>query len=931
MKRILKRIAIVTLTVFMCLTCIDLQVKAASPTDGEAYAVLVNDEDFIFFRSTEQYEEKAELQTVTDINGKSYTGIVFADVENGLYNSDIIGDYNYRVKKVYVAENTVIKPKECYYMFADMHSMTEFSAKGFDTSEAKNMGEMFAYCSSLTELDLSTFDTSSVTDMSFMFVHCYSLKKLNISSFDSGKVENMNGMFNGTNNLEEIVLGPKFTVWTESASLEHGMWSHEGLEIHSYDLPEQYAANAASWAGTWKNVIAQITSLELYDAVIPVDGGTGISWTWEPNDYKVNGSFIWKSSDTSIADFSDVTHGYIYGIKPGTVTVTATTTDGSNITAECTVRVVDGFGYAVLQDDGDLVFLRSKQEIYDDEGEITDLNGKTFKGKIFQYVDEDYFHGWNYDDENAPLVKRVYVAEGSTIYPTDMQNYFYNLVNMTEADLRGFDTTNTDRFAHLFADCKSLKKIDMSSFVISSEATYVYNLFGGCDSLEEIILGPEIHNLDELPMGIWTHESSGIKKTGEELGYEYPRNAKEWAGKWTRKLVTTTGLKFTQDEYEVEEGYVYGLELIVTPEDGTSPLVWESSDPEIVEIWSDGTIIGRKLGTATVTVKTEDGTVSAQCKVTVVERVERFDSYRVFGSNRYKTSLEIAKVFTQWSGLEKAECIILACGSNFADALAGSYLSAVKHAPIIIINDANLDLVKKNVKDLLAENGQIYILGGEVAVSATVEKEMKKITKNVKRLAGSNRYGTNLEILKEAGMDDADTILVATGGNFADSLSASATGLPMLLVKDSLSNEQKAFLEKNKGKKLVILGGEKAVVPAIEKALAKYGKVERLAGGTRFETSVKIAEKFFEDPWLAMVAYSNDYPDGLCGGPIGVIFGSPLILTRSDNLTAAKDYFKKYDIHEIIAFGGTTRLTDKDIKKLLNAKEVNYHEFEYKD
>ena len=143
------------------------------------------------------------------------------------------------------------------------------------------------------------------------------------------------------------------------------------------------------------------------------------------------------------------------------------------------------------------------------------------------------------------------------------------------------------------------------------------------------------------------------------------------------------------------------MKYTITPEDSSSGLEWESSDPSVVEVVDNGVVVGRVVGgTATITVRTTDGTnLSATCTVKVVERQERYYAYRVSGANRYKTSLEIATVFCEWWGEEKVDNIVLAFGGNFADALAGSYLAAVKSAPIVIINDRNIDLIKKYVKN----------------------------------------------------------------------------------------------------------------------------------------------------------------------------------------------------------------------------------------
>lgn len=761
------------------------------------------------------------------------------------------------------------------------------------------------------------------------------------------------------------------------------------------------------------------TALYMEDNIVPLNGTGWIEYRLEPWDQDVSRELKWESADESIATVDD--KGNVTGHKPGDVKIYATTTDGSNIKAECNVWVLneESAAYAVLLDNGDFVFLRSFEEpaYYGDGQEIKDIKGNTYKGKVFSYIERKYGNEWTYAEGINDKIKKAYVAEGSTIYLLDMQNFFYNCVNMTEVNFNGFNTERVERFDHLFARCGSLEKIDMSGVSMKSVEGY-YNMFGECDSLTEIILGTELNAwaLMELPAGKWTRGTESY--LAYDIAIEYSSHPEDLAGTWTRKLVPATAIKFEYDEYEVWcPNYGTELKVIFTPEDATSPLEWKSSDETIAKAYSSGEVVGYKPGTVTITVRTTDGTnltatctvnvvprpepvylqrfkftkkeyevpvnshlaleyevtpegaeiddlfwessdesiaevyggvvypknmgtvtitgsngdgtIKDTCTVKVTERVE-YENYvwRVYGDNRYKTSMAIAEAYRDWFTDGKVDNVILACGTNFADALAGSYLSAVKFAPIIIINDDNIDRVKNYVKESVEPDGTVYILGGNVAVSEKVEKEMKKVFKNIKRLAGSNRYGTNLEILKEAGMN-ADSILVATGNNFADSLSASAAGLPMLLVKDSLNSDQKAFLEKNKGKKLYILGGTSAVGSAVEKELKKYGEVKRVAGASRFETSIEIAKTFFDEPYYAMFAYSNDYPDGLCGGPIGVILGSPLILTRSDKLTEATKYCKDMGILEAIVFGGEARLTNSDVKKLLNQKSLHFEERKY--
>ena len=119
-------------------------------------------------------------------------------------------------------------------------------------------------------------------------------------------------------------------------------------------------------------------------------------------------------------------------------------------------------------------------------------------------------------------------------------------------------------------------------------------------------------------------------------------------------------------------------------------------------------------------------------------------------------------------------------------------------------------------------------------------------------------------ILKEVGVSSGKEILVCTATNFADSLSGSATGLPILLVhneKGELTKDQKAYLAKLRRCSFTIVGGENAVSKQLETQLQSYGKVRRLAGENRFETSVLVAKTYFKDSDACVLAYAYNFPD----------------------------------------------------------------------
>ena len=290
---------------------------------------------------------------------------------------------------------------------------------------------------------------------------------------------------------------------------------------------------------------------------------------------------------------------------------------------------------------------------------------------------------------------------------------------------------------------------------------------------------------------------------------------------------------------------------------------------------------------------------------------------RIYGADRYKTAFEVADALKESLGIEKFENIVVACGTNFADALSGSYLANQKNAPILLVRNRNQEInaVKEYIKANLASGGTVYLLGGEKAMPKAMESGLDGFV--VKRLAGATRYETNLEILKEAGVAGQD-ILVCTGKEYADGLSVSAVNKPVLLVKDNLNNAQKKFLSGLSGNKIYVIGGTNAVSAKTENALKAYGTVTRIGGATRYDTSVNVAKAFFPNASSAVLAYGKNFPDGLSGGALAYSMNAPLILTANDKQPQAKGYATTAGIKSGVVLGGPTLISDSVVKEIFS-------------
>lgn len=94
---------------------------------------------------------------------------------------------------------------------------------------------------------------------------------------------------------------------------------------------------------------ALATSISLNQSTlnIAVGGSQTLIATVLP-EYTSNKTVIWQSSNTNVATVND--NGEVTGMSPGTVSITATTTDGSNLSASCSVTVTSIAATTVIID-----------------------------------------------------------------------------------------------------------------------------------------------------------------------------------------------------------------------------------------------------------------------------------------------------------------------------------------------------------------------------------------------------------------------------------------------------------------------------------------------------------------------------------------------------------------------------------------------------
>ena len=280
---------------------------------------------------------------------------------------------------------------------------------------------------------------------------------------------------------------------------------------------------------------------------------------------------------------------------------------------------------------------------------------------------------------------------------------------------------------------------------------------------------------------------------------------------------------------------------------------------------------------------------------------------RIDGRDRIETAINISK-----KNYDKAKSVIVVRHDLFPDSMTASVLAKLKDAPILLNPTDKLDSrVGDEIKRLGAE--EVIIVGGQNSVSEKVREDLKAYDadKNVERIAGADRYGTSEMVAKRVvGITGKkNTGVVASGQVFPDALSvgtfASREGYPILLVKkDSVPSQIQNAIKDLDINKTYIAGGTNTISKSTEAKLPNV--VERMAGSTRYETSVAIAKSKFGASKEAYIASGEEFADALVISPISGKFNRPtLLVSRNKNTNSpVKTYIRNAGFTSITAIGG---------------------------
>ncbi len=292
------------------------------------------------------------------------------------------------------------------------------------------------------------------------------------------------------------------------------------------------------------------------------------------------------------------------------------------------------------------------------------------------------------------------------------------------------------------------------------------------------------------------------------------------------------------------------------------------------------------------------------------------EAERLAGDDRYDTAIEVSrKAFP-----ESAEAVVLARGDDFPDALSGVPLAYEEGGPLLLTPSGSLhEETATEIDRLLTDGDTVYVLGGTTAISDEVEDELEDKGYEVERLEGANRYDTAVAIADELTEAPQEAFLT-TGEDFPDAVAASGAaagvGAPILLTPpESLSGDTADYLEEHDLDEIHVIGGEVAVSQEVKE---EAGSDSRIAGVNRWDTSVEVAEEFFDAPEHVAIATGWAFPDALSGGVYAAQENAPLLLTEEDTIPGeVRGYLAEEEaLQEATVLGGEAAVAEDVLEEL---------------
>lgn len=250
-------------------------------------------------------------------------------------------------------------------------------------------------------------------------------------------------------------------------------------------------------------------------------------------------------------------------------------------------------------------------------------------------------------------------------------------------------------------------------------------------------------------------------------------------------------------------------------------------------------------------------------------------------------------VRTSKYNFEESKELVLVSDKNFPDAIGGNILASHLEVPLLVTKTDEIpELVLEEIERLEAE--KIYLLGGEDVLGKELVEKLEDLDLEIERLDAPDRYVTAGEVAKRLD-EDLDHVFLVSGQNHADALIAAPVAIDrgdalLMTNPQELSQGTRESLEELEIQKVTIIGALKAVSQEVEDELIEMGlEVERVSGKDRYETSLGVAQEFYDNEKVAesALARGSDYFNSWQASQRAAGQSSPLLLVEEEDMDGA--------------------------------------------
>ena len=378
----------------------------------------------------------------------------------------------------------------------------------------------------------------------------------------------------------------------------------------------------------------------------------------------------------------------------------------------------------------------------------------------------------------------------------------------------------------------------------------------------------------------------------------------------TGQIVGVSGITLNKTALNLTIGASESLVATISPSNATNKDVeWTSSNTNVATVDTKGKVTGVSSGSATITVKTKDGSKVATCNVTVKNPV-----ISVTGVTLNKTALNLVT--------GASESLVATISPSNATNKNVEWTSSNT-------NVATVDTTGK-VKAISTGSAIITVKTKDGAKVATCNVTVKNpvISANENKLIGEDRYKTAIKV-SNRGWSKSDNVVIVNSSAIVDALSATPfakmKNAPILLTgAENLNNETKKEITRLGAKNVYVIGGTGVVSKNVVSELKAMNlNVDRISGDTRYTTALEVAKRLGNVSEIAVVNGVTGLADAVSIAPVAADRNMPIVLSSPNEGTKVFDEFIKVNsIKTSYVIGGEAAISKDVAFKLPNANRL---------